>query len=101
MTKNTKTGKVLCSDYNYIYDQLTKFNKNRKESENKLYDFINKNGTFYFNGYKYYIRKEYKMKIVDINKLKENYSNAYNNSLKTVIIKSKLIRSLYNGKYNQ
>lgn len=101
MTKNTETGQVLCSDFNYIYDQLAKFNKSKKESEDKLYNFVNKNGTFYFNEYKYYIRKEYTMKIVDTEKLKKNYPEAYNNSLKIITIKSKLIRSLSNGKYHQ
>lgn len=101
MTKNTETGQVLCRDYNYIYDQLTKLNKSRKDTEDKLYDFVNKNGTFYFNGYKYYIRKEYTMKIVDVEKLKDQFPITYERCLKTITIKPKLIRSLSNGKYHQ
>lgn len=75
-----------------ILEKYPKINKQRKDLEDKITDYVKNNNYVIRNGYKYYLRRKYIMNIVDINKLKTKYKSIYEDCLRQITIKEKLIR---------
>jgi hypothetical protein len=87
---------IVCSNYNKIYDIIVKSMHNKKDCEKYITKYIKHNGPFSKDGYYYYLRREYSMKIVNPQLLKKKYPKIYEECSRTIIIKPKMIRRIDN-----
>ena len=94
MKKSTTDIDSIVKKYNRIQVDIIANTKDRKKCENLIYDNINKNGPFSKDGYYYYLRREYTMKIINPQMVKKKYPKIFEECSRTITVKSKMIRRI-------
>lgn len=94
MKKSTTDIDSIVKKYNRIQVDIVVNTKERKKCENFLYDYINKNGPFSKDGYYYYLRREYTMKIINPQMVKKKYPEIFEECSRIITVKPKMIRRI-------
>lgn len=92
--KSTTEVNSIVKKYNRIQVDIVVNTKERKKCENFLYDYISKNGPFSKDGYYYYLRREYTMKIINPQMVKKKYPSIFEECSRTITVKPKMIRRI-------
>lgn len=94
MQKSTTNIDSIVNKYNRLQVDIIANTKERKTCENLISDYINKNGPFSKDGYYYYLRREYTMKIINPQMVKKKYPSIFEECSRTITVKPKMIRRI-------
>lgn len=92
--KSTKDFDSIVKEYNKLQIDIVTKTKERKSCENLIAYYINKNGPFSKDGYYYYLRREYTMKIINPQMIKKKYPKIFEECSRTITVKPKMIRRI-------
>lgn len=88
---------IVCETYNKTYNNIIKETHNKKDCEKYITRYIKHNGPFTKDGYYYYLRREYTMKIINPQMVKKKYPEIFEECSRTITIKPKMIRRIDNA----
>ena len=94
MKKSTTDIDSIVKRYNRLQVDIQVNTKHRKDCENDIFNYINKNGPFSKDGYYFYLRREYTMKIINPQMVKKKYPEIFEECSRTITVKPKMIRRI-------